>query len=363
MIDRSSQTHDLLRRLRAPSDDVDHFVKLIHELLSVMKIGMGSVIEPGQRLYRATKYHRTIPTQVSEIAAPPANRITSLGRCNRVGQSLFYCSSDQNCVLEEISPSVNDLVVRATWQTTERMFLQDIGYSNEAFARAGATRSLPDKYVEFSARLDDNARLIRDHIAAAFVDRTSKNYALTAAIAEVHLRSEHDIIAGVMYPSITRSGNCDNLALRPGFVARGMRLTAAEAVRVRAWNKTSPDAYGIADLAAVDANGALVWSYSGAENTPVPKDRPGAMLIKPGEILTIGGDDNTEIALNGEYYVVSPGYTVRLEDDKITVRDPTGALVDPLPSSGAGSENSDLNLSGNSGRSEPVPPSTRLTTG
>jgi hypothetical protein len=326
-MDAPTQTRDLLRRLAEPSDDVDHFVKLIHELVSIMKMGMGSVIEPGQKLYRATKHHQTVPRHVDELSAPPLSKITSLGRCNRVGQALFYCSSDNNCVLEEINPAVDDLVVRATWQTTERMMLHDVGYSSEAFARAGATRSLPEKYVTFSSTLDDAARLIRDHIATAFVDRTSKNYALTAAIAEVHLRS--DDIVGVMYPAITLNADCDNLALQPSFVARGMRLVAAEAVRVRAWNKTDPDAYGIADLAAVDADGTLVWSYSGPEPTSIAPGESKPMWIKSDEILTFQGDDNGEIEINGQRYVLTPGCTIRLEHDKLTVRDADGVLVDP----------------------------------
>jgi hypothetical protein len=61
----------------------------------------------------------------------------------------------------------------------------------------------------------------------------------------------------------------------------------------------------------------------------VPKEQPSAMLLKPGEILTIQGDPNSEIAANGQRYVVNPGYTIRLENDKITVRDQTGALVFP----------------------------------
>jgi hypothetical protein len=207
------------------------------------------------------------------------------------------------------------------------MFLQDHGFTPEVLARAGATRELLDKYRNFVETLPEDARSIRDYVASAFTDRTDRNYALTAAIAEVHLRS--DDVVGVMYPSITRNANADNLALQPSFVDQGLALIAAEALRVRKWNTTDPDAYGIADLAAVERDGRLVWSYTGHELTHVPNQQPSAMLLRPGEILTIQVDANAEIALNGQRYVVNPGYTIRLEDDKITVRDQTGALASP----------------------------------
>jgi hypothetical protein len=249
---------DHIRTLSAGSADVDPFVQAIHELVSVMQMAIGSVIEPGQKRYRATNHHTAVPQFTSEIMYPPANRVRSLGRCNGVGQSVFYCSCDQNCVVEEISPSVGDLVVRATWQTTKRMTLQDVGFTLEVLARAGVTRALPNKYRKFVETLTEDARAIRDYIASAFTDRTDRHYALTAAIAEVHLR--FDEVVGVMYPSITRNANVDKLALQPSLVDQGLALVAAEALRVRRWNATDPDAYGIADLAAVEQDGRRVWS-------------------------------------------------------------------------------------------------------
>jgi hypothetical protein len=314
-----------IERLIAEGADVDPFVNEIHELVTVMRLASGSIVEPGQRLYRATKHHKAVPGHTTEISYPPAACIGCLGRCNRAGLSVFYCSSDQNCVLEEISPEVGNLVVRATWQVSERTLLQDIGYTDAVLERAGATRSLPERYGEFAGRLTDDGRRIRDYIASAFTNRSSKYYALTAAIAEVHLRS--DQIVGIMYPSITRSANCDNLALQPSFVGRGLRLVAAEALRVRVWNETSPDAYGIADLADVTPDGTLVWKYTGAEKTQIGGSEATAMLIEPGKPVTC--DSDGEVMLNGVRYVLRRGFTIQLEGDTVTVRDTDGTLVPP----------------------------------
>jgi len=237
-----------IERLLADGAGVDDFFSTLHELASIMKMSMGSVVEPGQTLYRATKHHRVVPQHVSDISYPPADRITALGRRNRISQPLFYCSSDQNCVLEEIWPKEGDLVVRATWRTRKRAFLHDIGYDAAVFNRAGTTRDVPAKYDEFAKKLDGNVQRIRDFIGLAFTDPTSGQYPLTAAIVKVYLRS--DDIVGVMYPSITRKGDCDNLALQPAFVDGGLDLIAAEAIRVHRWNLEDPDGRGIADLKA-----------------------------------------------------------------------------------------------------------------
>ncbi len=306
---------------------VDDYFPVLHRLASIMKMSMGSVIEPGQILYRATKYHKTVPQHTREISHPPSDQITALGRCNRVGQSIFYCSSDNNCVLEEICPKEGDLVVRAGWRTTKRAFLRDIGYSPAVFARAGTTREVPAKYLEFEGRLDLNAQTIRDFIGFAFTDPTPSQYPLTAAIAEFHLRS--DDIVGVMYPSVTRKGDCDNVVLRPEFVdGGGLELVSAEAIRVRHWDIQEPDGCGISDLKGVLPDGALVWAYTGEELTQLAPGEARHMHMKFGETVTCQNEG--ELLINGLRYSVKAGFKIESDPDAVIVKDTAGNVVAPL---------------------------------
>ena len=214
-----------INRLADQGADVDAFVNPVNNLVSIMRLAVGSVLEPWTHLYRATKYHQNVPTHLSEIAYPPADRIRTLGRCNRIGQSVFYCSSDVNCVLFEIKPA-KDLVVRATCKVTKQLFFQDLGYSQPAFDRLGASREVPTPYQDFEERLDDTALRIRKFLADAFTEPTSRMYPLTVAITENHLRC--DDVAGVLYPAITRNAGCDNLAILPRVVDHSLELVHAE---------------------------------------------------------------------------------------------------------------------------------------
>jgi hypothetical protein len=221
---------------------------------------------------------------------------------------------------------MDDLVVRATWRTTKRLMLHDIGYDAQAFARAGATREVPEKHRTFSKQLGENARSARDFIALAFTDRTSRQYPLTVAISEVHLRS--DDILGVMYPSITRNGDCDNLALQPKFADVGLQLIDAEAIRIHRWNTTNPDGRGLADLAGVDPNGDLFWSYTGAEPTSLSQGEERRMFVKFGEELTCQND--ADLIINGKRYILKPGFTIQSQPSGIVVRDAAGNIITPV---------------------------------
>ena len=325
---RLSELFITIQRISSRGAGVDDYFASLHELTSIMKMSTGSVIEPGQLLYRATKHHASVPQHIREVLYPPADRITALGRCNRVGQALFYCSSDSNCVLEEIWPKAGDLVVRATWRTTKRAYLHDIGYCAAVFERAETTRQVPPRHREFAERLDGNAQRIRDFIGLAFTDRTSGQYPLTAAIANFYLRSESDAIVGVMYPSMTRKGNSDNIALFPAFVDGGLELVGAEAIRVRRWNLKDPDGPGIGDLRGVNADGSLVWAYSGLEPTQLPPGEGRHLYVKFGETMTCQNDG--EVLINNCHYVVKAGFTIESHTGGVIVKNQNGNIVPPL---------------------------------
>jgi hypothetical protein len=313
-----------IERLVADGADVDQFIDHVHGLVSVSPVSLGSTYQPGTPLYRATKHHRSVPGAVKDLWHPPVEK-AALSRANRKGEPIFYCSSDPNCAFREIGASVGQLVVHAKWVTTAPMLLHDLGYTAQVFARAGSRRELPERHRTFyESTLDQKGRTVRDYLALAFTEPTSIKYALTTAIAEVHLRA--DEFSGLLYPAVSKATNVDNLALRPEFLRGGLRLETAQLVRIdQVTGDGSTEGEIICDLKDVSADGTLNWSFRQV-GTSVPPG--GAHAVRIGDRIRV--QTPGEIQVEGKRYRVDTGFLLQIIESGVIVRDLQGGIVEPL---------------------------------
>lgn len=317
------KTINEIERLCAQCADVNSFVPLVESLVTANPISLASINEHGIRLYRATNHHRGVPAKISDLTHPPAE-LTKMGRANRVGQPMFYCSSDPSCAYLEIGVNVGQVVVYATWITTAPIFFHDIGYIPKVLERAGSKRKLLSHQQSFSQfASNSDAQNAREFLALAFTEPTDTKYALTAAIAEVFLRG--DELQGIKYPAITKAANVDNVAIRPEFVQYGMQLEAAQLVMVDEVASGQIGGVVICDLEKVTSDGSLLWKY---------RDQGEAMLS--GAARTIASGDKVrfqgpgEIMIEGRKYKIEAGYLLEFTNDEITIRGLNGGIVNPL---------------------------------
>jgi RES domain len=314
----------ILKRIEAlgsTDSDFPELVKQMHKLAALAPVSVGTICEPGTTLYRGTNHHVSLPSRIEEIWYPPADRLPGFGRANRPGSPMFYCCSDPNGAFREISTTLGQYCVLATWVAAKRVVLHDVGYSAEVLKRAGARRPLPERHKAFERSLSSDVREVRDFLALAFTDPTTRNYRVTAAIAEMLLAC--DGIAGIMYPAVEKSANVDNLALLPEFVRSGLRLAEASAVYI---DDVAVDAIGGAVIARLkDAqDGHLLWEYTGS-STDIPPHSGVAMRIQAGEqkrITTAG-----QLWINGRLYDLQPGYSIEILDGRVVVRDLQGLFI------------------------------------
>lgn len=313
-----------IKKLVREGADVDAFLAKLHELVAAAPMSMASTHLPGVELYRATKHHRVVPQFIHELWHPPVD-IASLGRANRSGVPMFYCSSDPNCAFQEIGVEVGQLVVHAQWVTLTPMLLHDIGYSQQVLTRAGSGRELPEIHRAFyDGKLDDKGRMIRDFLALAFTEATAVYYPLTAAVAEFHLQA--DELSGLLYPAVSKATNVDNLALRPNFVRNNLTLRTAQLVEIdEIGEDASIEGVVIAELSSVDTIGSLQWNFRVAGD-PVPPG--GSQHFHAGQRLRAQSDG--EIEVEGKTYRIEAGYSIEATcDGGVIIRNLRGELVEP----------------------------------
>jgi hypothetical protein len=301
----------------------------IKRRLDPIFIGMAvdvPIVDPGTFLYRARKiggdFNKTGGITRADLIYPPKAR-AKMGRLNRPNESMFYCSIGKEalvCEVQGLKPG--DELLISIWQTTEKMLLNNIGYTQYVFDKLGAKRqcpswsakggpsgdhavvSIPGSATEQMklAIASDSNREIREILSEKFVcevtDGDIEKYKLTVAIAELHLGSiigHATQFAGLLYPSVRTAGNSDNLALLPWYVDQHLLFRKAVHIRIDSIDNMIFSVTNCDCAKDFDKVGRLIWL--------------GRVLnwqLQPGQgakfTFTAGRDDygDYETAVNGE---------------------------------------------------------------
>jgi hypothetical protein len=248
------------------------------------------VFNAGAFLYRARKVGSTFSKSMAithkDLIYPPEH-IAQLGRLNRAGEPVFYASMHKESVFFEL-PDLKggDEIILTFWKTTERMFVNNIGYTEFAFQQLGAKRVLPtwespkapgstESTVSLStlppdvvnvALSNDESRELKEVFSKYFMRNVTSDesfrYKLTVAIGEMHLGSiatHNTQFAGILYPSVRMWANGDNIALLPWFADEHLEFRKAVHVRIKGRTATSFDIDYLDAAHEFDGAGKLKW--------------------------------------------------------------------------------------------------------
>lgn len=149
-----------------------------------------------------------------ELWAPPYKKVKKQGRCNKVHQSLLYCSSNPTTTLFETKPNTNDELTIVEYMVKNNIFplgaigVQDIVNVGDDFKKIFSNH--------FNNTSDES--LVLDRILSAVFKTNSDNtkdypiYNLTNAITQIFLNKQiakdlpkHLIspkLIGLIYPSV-----------------------------------------------------------------------------------------------------------------------------------------------------------------
>jgi hypothetical protein len=270
------------------------YIDQIKQRLEPLVIGYSiasPVYDPGVFLYRARKVGPNLCKANSisrnDLIYPPKH-LASLGRVNRTGQPMFYSSMHkQNVFFELPDLKAGDELILTFWKTTQRMFVNNIGYTEFAFEQLGAKRPLPQwgqapgapdsteqtvglsvipEEVRNVALSKDQSRKTKEAFSQYFMHKVpsdeSFRYKLTTAIGELHLGSivdQNTHFAGILYPSTRMWANGDNLALLPWFVDRHLEFRKAVHVWIKGRTETTFDIDYQDAAHGFDESGQLKW--------------------------------------------------------------------------------------------------------
>jgi hypothetical protein len=204
-----------------------------YSLPRIVKVHRSRPLEPGDDWRRFTQ---------RDLGPPPPDKVTEYARCNHPGQSLLYCSLEENIALAEMQAARGQTHLITTYLLDRNMRLRPIG-ELDFFRRTGGLTYFGDSTSKVARHYagmvqDINVTLIDAFLADEFMRyaQTDAVYFLTSTAADI-LFADIEGNAwpapdALFYPSVVfRSGV--NFAIAPHAYASKVSLIAEETKIVR----------------------------------------------------------------------------------------------------------------------------------
>jgi hypothetical protein len=234
-----------LRRINLETVELPFLIERIKPLFHGFVV-YTPILEVGQKVYRAVKWDKKYST-VARLSYPPPDKVKTFGRVNRPGQPVFYCSVAWNAPLFELRVEVGDHIALSRWGVTERLIVNNIGYTDAVFERLQSDRPSEPRWARRDGSTETpTSRLLQRFFSEEFAREISSSeehlYKISNAVAHFLLHDIHEDVripgvktnqmAGLVYPAIAMLGHSDNLAIKTDVVDNYLRLEQVEYLRV-----------------------------------------------------------------------------------------------------------------------------------
>lgn len=242
-------TNKLFTREQLKSRDIDTLKRQLRDKIGDYGLSIKD-LSTDNLLYRGVVCEER-PNTIDRISYPPPEKVTKLGRLNRVGISMFYCSRGAAPVFYEIHAKPGDRIALSEWEIIEPLWMHHLGYHEQALHRIGAPMigSRLQLITPIPNETRNNEKLRRKlslAITENIRDGEEYKYKLSIAINELLFDGADPLpddkpngprtnrAAGTVYPAMQMRGAADNIALWPEFVDRCLRVKLVRYILVEA---------------------------------------------------------------------------------------------------------------------------------
>jgi hypothetical protein len=229
--------------------NIDSLKRYLRSKLGGYKVALADITTTENLLYRGVRWQQP-PSKIDDISYPRADRVTKLGRINRIGKPVFYCSLAAHGVFYELKARKGDLIAVSEWEVAERLWMHNLGYHQDALRRMGA----PDAAMRprFTNPIPNESKKnfkLRCQLSLAFTEDIRDNqeyrYKQSIAINELLFDGASPLptypdgpkfsrAAGTVYPAVRMRGSADNIAMWPEFVDGSLRIKSVRYILIEA---------------------------------------------------------------------------------------------------------------------------------
>jgi hypothetical protein len=133
--------------------DIDTLKRYLRYKLGGYRVALAD-IRTDNVLYRGVPWQQRLGT-IDDVSYPPADRVTKLGRVNRIGKPVFYCSRAAPGVFYELRAKRGDLIALSEWRSPSPSGCTISGITKTHFGGLGHPTSpcVRDSLIQFRTNL------------------------------------------------------------------------------------------------------------------------------------------------------------------------------------------------------------------
>ena len=233
---------------------------------------------------RILTVHRSRPLEEAEnwreftsrdLAPPPPEKVKNFARCNRPGQSLLYCSMQENIALAEMQAARDQIHLLTTYLLDKKIRLLPIG-ELDFFRRTsgltylGASAAKGARHYEGIVN-EEEVAFVDAFFADEFMRHASTDavYFLTSALADILFTETPSWSPpeALFYPSVVFRGGV-NFAISPQAYASRVSLVAEQTKIVRITEVLGYGLYRYETVARLESCEQDVLQWSSYQATP-----------------------------------------------------------------------------------------------
>jgi hypothetical protein len=176
----------------------------------------GIVLRERYALYRGICYDER-PIKVGQLSYNiDVDSIKTLGRCNDIGQTVFYSCNRMEGVFEEIGTEARVIYV-AVWRVNQELRLNNVAYTENVTRVLASGRELSLKHHRGDPNniMGGTNEVALNFLSDSFIGIVSKNenykYKLPVAIFTALTKGEP---CGLGFPSVAGKGDYDNFVIK-----------------------------------------------------------------------------------------------------------------------------------------------------
>ncbi len=231
---------------------IDELKKLVGNILS--NVDYGSIYCTNQTfsgLYRARQHKQKngqnddyIFTNEKEYWNPPKGYISQLGRCNDIGESMFYCSNHFETAILEVRPIQGQFITVARFLPIKKGgLLPSFRIKPNCIQHLKKIKEFKSCITDFDLLKRDTKFLEVDNLldelfTEVVSDDESHKYKVSNAITRCMLANTVDdkgnqfSMNGMIYPSIVNSMNSINVLLKPIYAINNYLISSLQTFQV-----------------------------------------------------------------------------------------------------------------------------------
>ncbi|MGN8004039.1 hypothetical protein ACTJKQ_12675 [Acidovorax sp. 22279] len=239
----------------------------------------GIELPSGTFVYRArclgAGFEKAHANNISQFHMPPAN-YASRQRLNAAGAPVFYCSTAWEPLPYEVRATTGMNLIISSWKLSRSAMVVALGYSKASLTMLGAEREFPEwgvspGFSSTSKRPAGEEDFLAELLMRPVNDDDLSHYRLTSALAGILLgkvRGEDRVLAGLVYPSVSMSGNGDNIAFAPWFANDHLICLGSQEHAIVDRNGMEIETKCVDRSILIGEDGSVSWSGTGGFTIP-----------------------------------------------------------------------------------------------